>query len=70
MKAALQQFGGQAGLARALNLRQPSVWKWVHGRVPAERAVEIERATGGKISRAALRPDLFGDAAASTSPAS
>lgn len=30
-------------------------------RVSALRAIEIEKVTGGKISRALLRPDIFGN---------
>lgn len=53
--------GRGSDLARALKVTPGAVWQWAAGKVPAERAVEIERATG--IARAELRPDLFGDAA-------
>ncbi len=36
--------------------------------ISAEVAIEIERATEGKISRRRLRPDLFGSLAAPNQP--
>lgn len=53
-------LGGLTKTATALGLDNPSVvanWR-TRGRVPAERAIEIERITG--ISRHELRPDIFG----------
>lgn len=39
---------------------QGLVSQWERGTtIPAERAVEIERATGGEVSRSDLRPDLW-----------
>ena len=39
---------------------QGLVSRWEGGdTIPAERAVEIERATGGEVSRSELRPDLW-----------
>jgi DNA-binding transcriptional regulator YdaS (Cro superfamily) len=56
---AIVKAGGQAGLARALGVSQPSVWHWVHRskRVPAEYVLPVEAITG--ISRHDLRPDLY-----------
>ena len=56
---ALEAAGGQAALARAVGVSQPSVWHWVHKskRVPAEYALAVEGATG--VSRHDLRPDLY-----------
>lgn len=48
-------------LAEVFGVNRITLWRWETGRVPAERVIEIERVTG--ISRAELRPDLFGDAA-------
>ncbi|WP_366943404.1 YdaS family helix-turn-helix protein [Nevskia sp.] len=56
--------GSQAGLARAIGgkCRQGHVYKWLQsGQVSAEVAAQIERATAGAVTRADLRPDLFGD---------
>jgi hypothetical protein len=52
---AAAKVGGIAALARALNVRHPTFYRW--RRVPAERVLQIEKATG--ISRHKLRPDLY-----------
>src|SRR5258706_5579390 len=59
--AALGIIGGQAQLARILGVSQPNVWHWLHKseRVPAEYVLKIEQATGGKVSRHDLRPDIY-----------
>jgi DNA-binding transcriptional regulator YdaS (Cro superfamily) len=44
-------------LARALGLNKSTVSRWDAIRVPAERVLEVEKATG--IPRQALRPDLY-----------
>lgn len=53
---AIRAAGGISELARRLGISQPSVSNWE--RVPAERVLSVEAATG--ISRGVLRPDLFG----------
>jgi len=55
LEEAIRAAGGVGALARALGLSQPSVSNW--RRVPSERVVAVEAATG--ISRHALRPDLY-----------
>lgn len=49
---------GPSELARAIKIKSQAVSQWK--RVPAERVLEVERATG--ISRHTLRPDLYGPA--------
>lgn len=50
--------GGQSALARILKVTPQAVQKMcASGRVPAERVLEIEKATG--ISRHELRPDIY-----------
>lgn len=49
----------QEALAKALGVRQASVSRWCTGRVPAERVLAVEAATGGELSRSDLRPDLY-----------
>jgi TorA maturation chaperone TorD len=58
LNEAIRAAGGVGALARKIGISQPSVSNW--GRVPAERVLTVEMATG--ISRAVLRPDLYGKA--------
>jgi DNA-binding transcriptional regulator YdaS (Cro superfamily) len=58
IKRACAVLGGQSALARALDCTPQAVQKMCStGRVPAERVLDIERASG--ISRRELRPDLY-----------
>jgi len=54
---AIRAAGGVGALARKIGISQPSVSNWA--RVPAERVIPVEDATG--VSRAVLRPDLYGE---------
>ena len=50
MDELLEYFGGQAALAKALNVTRGAVCQWVaSGGVPAFRAIEIEQLTHGKF---------------------
>jgi len=51
----------QSELAAALGVTQGTVSHWLNGRarIPAERVLAIETATGGKVTRHELRPDLY-----------
>jgi DNA-binding transcriptional regulator YdaS (Cro superfamily) len=52
-------LGGPSKAAAALGISNPSVvlnWR-ARGKVPADRAIDIEKLTG--ISRHELRPDIF-----------
>jgi TorA maturation chaperone TorD len=62
LQQAIRVAGGVTELARRIGISQPSVSNWV--RVPSERVVSVEAATG--VPREVLRPDLYGapDAAA------
>jgi len=55
---AIEAAGGTAALAKALNLSSQAISQWA--RVPAERVLEVERATAGAVSRYELRPDVYG----------
>jgi TorA maturation chaperone TorD len=55
LSEAIDAVGGVSELARRIGVSQPSVSNWT--RVPAERVLMVEAATG--VSRAALRPDLY-----------
>jgi TorA maturation chaperone TorD len=56
---AIRASGGISELARRIGISQPSVSNWE--RVPAERVLSVEAATG--VARSVLRPDLFGPVA-------
>jgi TorA maturation chaperone TorD len=52
---AIRAAGSVSELARRLGISQPSVSNWT--RIPADRVVAVEEATG--VGRNLLRPDLF-----------
>jgi DNA-binding transcriptional regulator YdaS (Cro superfamily) len=60
VERAVQIAGGQAALARTLDVTPQAVHQWARGvrQVPIERAQQIERATGGLVPARELRPDL------------
>ena len=70
---AVNLSGGQLALARKIGVSQGHLWCWLHRdkKVPAERCADIEQATGGAVTCADLRPDVFRRSAAtpSTPPA-
>jgi TorA maturation chaperone TorD len=53
---AIRAAGGVGALARRIGIAQPSVSNW--SRIPAERVIAVEDATG--VNRTVLRPDLYG----------
>ncbi len=55
LEQAIRDAGGVGALARKIGISQPSVSNW--SRVPAERILSVEAATG--IHRTVLRPDLY-----------
>src|SRR6202022_2125374 len=57
LEEAVRAVGGITELARRIGISQPSVSNW--SRVPAERVLSVEAATG--IARALLRPDLYAE---------
>jgi len=56
LQQAIDIVGGVSELARRIGISQPSVSNW--DRVPAERVISVEAATG--LDRMLLRPDLYG----------
>ncbi|MCB1602661.1 MAG: helix-turn-helix domain-containing protein [Xanthomonadales bacterium] len=57
----------QQEFANLIGVTQGRVSHWLGGkRVPAERCLEIEVATKGAVTRADLRPDVFGPPVASS----
>lgn len=60
LERAIAAGGGVNALARKLKLHQTAVSLWkIRKRLPAERVLEVERATG--VSRHELRPDIYPD---------
>jgi TorA maturation chaperone TorD len=55
LSEAIRAAGGISELARRLGIAQPSVSNWM--RVPSERVLSVESATG--VRREVLRPDLY-----------
>jgi DNA-binding transcriptional regulator YdaS (Cro superfamily) len=60
-KAAVDYFGSQGKMAKALGIEPMTVSMWKKRGLPAYRAVEIERMTLGKVTRAELLPEIFGE---------
>lgn len=56
LEQAVRAAGGVSELARQIGISQPSVSNWT--RIPAERVLNVEAATG--VDRKILRPDLYG----------
>lgn len=61
IQQACAYVGGQAELARLLEVSPPTVNQWCKEirEVPPSRCLAIERATGGQVTRADLRPDDY-----------
>ncbi|MGC2413853.1 MAG: Cro/CI family transcriptional regulator, partial [Stellaceae bacterium] len=55
LREAIRAAGGVTELARRIGVSQPSISNW--SRIPAERVLAVEAATG--VARAILRPDLY-----------
>lgn len=53
---AIEKAGGVPELARRIGISRQALYNWT--RIPAERVVAVESATG--IPRSELRPDLHG----------
>ena len=58
IKEIANKAGGVVALSHALGLSRGAVSQW--SRVPLNRVKSVEKITG--ISKAILRPDVFGDA--------
>lgn len=52
----------QTALADKLGVTQGLISQWIKDKtkITAERAIQIETATEGKVARQDLRPDIFG----------
>lgn len=62
LQRAIDHFGGAAPMAQKAGISKAAIYFWLAGRpVSPSFAVKIEQATGGAVTRAELRPDLFGE---------
>lgn len=63
IRQAAEIVGGGAKLAAILGVHPTMVSQMVCGRkkVPLGQVRAIEEATGGKVTRAQLRPDIYGE---------
>lgn len=64
IQAAVVIFGSDAKLAAAAGVSQNAIWKAKRRvekghQVSAEMALKIDQATGGRVSKSTLRPDLW-----------
>lgn len=50
---------GPAKAAKKLKITVQAIHKWKEFGVPAERVLQIERATDGSVTRHQIRPDLY-----------
>ncbi len=57
LTTAIKILDGTVRLAALLGISSQAVSQW--DRCPVERVLEVERATGGKVSRHELRPDIY-----------
>lgn len=59
---AIEFFGSQQKLAEAIGYSQQGISFAMHApQISARMAAAIHKATEGKISRAEMRPDIFGE---------
>lgn len=64
IKRAIEICGNQKALAEASGLAQQTISRLLttQQKIKLENAIAIEFATGGKVTRGDLRPDLYGEA--------
>ena len=59
IQIAIDYFGSQAALAKALGVNSMAVTQWKKRGLPIIRALQIERCTKGSIKAEELLPDIF-----------
>ncbi|GLK49511.1 hypothetical protein GCM10017620_24840 [Brevundimonas intermedia] len=65
LEAAITIAGSEAKLGKATGYSQNAIWSAKrNGRVSAEMAAAIHRATNGAVAKHLLRPDIYSDQAA------
>ena len=58
VRAAIKQFKNKAALAEALGISRSAITQW--DRVPVTRVLQIEKLSGGEVTRHQMRPDIYG----------
>lgn len=58
-RAAVDYFGSQKKLAKALGVAPLTISRWVEGGIPLTRAFQIELATGKRVTAKELAPEYF-----------
>ena len=58
---AISTLGGLSKFSKAIGVRPPTVSEWSTGKrpVPIKRCVQIEKLTGGVVTRKDLRPNDY-----------
>ena len=59
IEKAIEAAGGAYALAKRIGVSRQAVEQWAMSRVPAERVLELERATQGQVTRHEIRPDIY-----------
>lgn len=59
VKKAVAEVGGLTPLAEKCGVKYQAVQRWLRKGCPAERVLNVERATNGIVTRHELRPDLY-----------
>jgi DNA-binding transcriptional regulator YdaS (Cro superfamily) len=60
LQLAIDYFGSQAKLARAIGINPMAVTQWKRRGIPPHRAKQISDMTQGAIKTSDLLPDFFG----------
>ena len=63
LERAIAVVGSLSDLAKAISVSPQVVSNWQKRGIPANRVLDIERATNGVVSRHELRSDIFGASA-------
>lgn len=63
IKEAISNLGSQTLLAKAIDVKQPTIHRMLKGMttISAEHAIKIEKVTNGQVKKEHLRPDIFGE---------
>lgn len=59
LKPAIEYFGNQAKLAKALNLNPMAITQWKRRGIPPKRAKQIAELTNGAVKASDILPSFF-----------